>query len=62
MDRLEAGTRGRLLALPLVPEIFYDLFLEAVYVKGVLDISFGRTANWRHLRHPEARASQAVGR
>lgn len=56
-----AGVRGRLLALPLLPEIFYDLFLEAVYVKGVVDISFGRRATWKHLQRTDARASQAVG-
>jgi hypothetical protein len=39
-----AGWRGRLLALPLLPELMYDLFLDAVYVKGVLDISLGRTS------------------
>jgi cellulose synthase/poly-beta-1,6-N-acetylglucosamine synthase-like glycosyltransferase len=56
----KAGIRGRLLALPLLPEIFYDLFLEAVYVKGVLDISVGRSATWKHLQRAEAQASQAV--
>jgi cellulose synthase/poly-beta-1,6-N-acetylglucosamine synthase-like glycosyltransferase len=54
-----AGMRGRLLAIPLIPEIFYDLFLEAVYVKGVLDITFGRTATWKHVTQPDP---QAVGR
>jgi cellulose synthase/poly-beta-1,6-N-acetylglucosamine synthase-like glycosyltransferase len=54
------GMRGRMLALPLLPEIFYDLFLEAVYVKGVLDISLGRRATWKHLERAEAHASQGV--
>ena len=41
-----AGWRGRLLAIPLLPELMFDLFLDVVYIKGVLDISFGRTARW----------------
>lgn len=56
-----AGLRGRLLALTLVPELLYDLFLDVVYVKGVIDISLGRQATWTHVTHsaPE-RASRAV--
>jgi cellulose synthase/poly-beta-1,6-N-acetylglucosamine synthase-like glycosyltransferase len=48
-----AGVRGRLLAIPLLPELMFDLFLDAVYIKGVVDISFGRTATWKHVA-PEA--------
>ncbi|MBC7442796.1 MAG: glycosyltransferase family 2 protein [Ramlibacter sp.] len=43
-----AGWRGRLLAGTLFPELFYDVFLDAVYVKGILDITFGREASWGH--------------
>ena len=58
-----AGVRGRLLAIPLFPEILFDLFLDAVYVKGVLDISLGRTATWKHVPRPDPEASaQVVGR
>ena len=56
----QAGWRARLLAVPLLPELMYDLFLDAVYVKGVLDISLGRTATWKHVA--PTRATQAVGR
>ena len=56
----QAGWRARLLAVPLLPELMYDLFLDAVYVKGVLDISLGRTATWKHVA--PARSTQAVGR
>jgi len=57
----KAGWRGRLLAIPLLPELLFDVFLDAVYVKGVLDISLGRTATWKHVA-PTTSPSQAVGR
>ncbi|MCW2830846.1 MAG: hydrolase [Aeromicrobium sp.] len=40
------GWRARLLSLTLFPELFFAMFLNAVYVKGVLDISFARQARW----------------
>ncbi len=52
----KAGWRGRLLAVPLLPELMFDLFLDAVYIKGVLDISFGRTANWGVAPAPQTQA------
>ncbi|MHA7144445.1 glycosyltransferase family 2 protein [Arthrobacter sp. TmT3-37] len=47
----KGGWRARLLALTLFPELFFDMFLNLVYVKGVVDLSFGRTASWKHLTH-----------
>ena len=44
-----AGWRGRLLALPLVIEIAYDLVLQAVYVKSLFDIATGRDAGWNYV-------------
>ncbi|MGN0062605.1 MAG: glycosyltransferase [Nocardioides sp.] len=53
------GWRARLLALTLFPELFYALFLDAVYVRGVLDITFGREADWKHVvRHAEPQAAE----
>lgn len=43
------GWRARLLALTLFPELFYALFLDLVYVRGVLDMLLGRTADWKHV-------------
>lgn len=40
------GWRARLLAICLFPELFYAMFLDVVYVKGVIDISRGRQATW----------------
>ncbi|WP_129338240.1 glycosyltransferase family 2 protein [Cellulomonas endophytica] len=45
------GWRARLLALSLFPELFFDAFLDVVFVKGVVDISLGRQADWKHVVH-----------
>ena len=44
-----AGWRARLLALPLVIEIGYDLVLQAVYAKSIFDIASGRKAGWNYV-------------
>jgi poly-beta-1,6-N-acetyl-D-glucosamine synthase len=44
-----AGWKARLLALPLVIEIAYDLVLQAVYVKSLVDIASGRKAGWNYV-------------
>lgn len=43
------GWRARLLAMLLVPELLYDMFLDIVYVKGIFDITFARAARWGHV-------------
>ncbi len=43
------GWRGRALAFPLVIELAYDLVLQAVYVKSLIDIATGRTAGWNYV-------------
>ena len=43
------GTRARLLALSLFPELLYALYLDVVYLKGIIDMSMGRTATWKHV-------------
>ncbi|MEU7279832.1 glycosyltransferase family 2 protein [Streptomyces sp. NPDC045431] len=43
------GRRARLLALPLIPELLYDAFIQAVFVRSVLDILRRRTAQWHHV-------------
>jgi len=40
------GWRGVLLAAPLVIEFAYDLILQAVYVKSLIDIASGRKSGW----------------
>lgn len=48
-----AGRTGRIVALTLVPELLYDLFLDAVYVYGLVQITLARRAQWGH-EHAEA--------
>ena len=40
------GPRGRLIACPLVVELGYDMFLQAVFVRVLFDIASRRKANW----------------
>ena len=47
----KGGWHARLVALAIFPELFFDAFLQICYVKGVLDISLGRTARWTHVEH-----------
>lgn len=47
----KGGWKARLLAITLFPELFFDMFLNLIYVKGILDLSFGRQATWKHLTH-----------
>jgi cellulose synthase/poly-beta-1,6-N-acetylglucosamine synthase-like glycosyltransferase len=44
------GARARILAATLFPELVYDMFLNAVFVKGLFDITVGRVARWGHVR------------
>lgn len=43
------GWKARLLAATLFPELVYALFLDIVYLKGIIDMSIGRTAAWKHV-------------
>ena len=44
-----AGWKARLLALPLVIELAYDILLQAIYVKSLIDIASGRKAGWNYV-------------
>jgi cellulose synthase/poly-beta-1,6-N-acetylglucosamine synthase-like glycosyltransferase len=57
----KGGWRARLLALTLFPELLYAAFLNVVFVKGVLDISLGRQAAWKHVVRPADRPLVEVG-
>jgi len=47
----DGGWRARALALLLLPELLFDLFLDAAYLRGVADSAMGRTASWKHVQH-----------
>ncbi|MDD2859028.1 MAG: glycosyltransferase family 2 protein [Candidatus Nanopelagicales bacterium] len=51
----KGGWRARLLAALLLPELCYDIFLQAVFVSCLWDISLGRQATWGHVQHPAAK-------
>jgi cellulose synthase/poly-beta-1,6-N-acetylglucosamine synthase-like glycosyltransferase len=44
-----AGPEARLLGLTLLPELVFAMFLNVVYIKGIIDISLARKAQWHHL-------------
>jgi len=45
------GWAARFLALLVLPELLYDLFLQSVFVRSLLDIVLRRRAGWGHVRH-----------
>jgi len=47
----KGGWSARILGALLFPELFFAMFLNVVYVKGVADIAFGRQARWQHVHH-----------
>lgn len=46
------GWRARGLAVLLFPELAYDVFLQVVFGKCLLDITLGRRPTWGHVQHP----------
>lgn len=42
----KGGWRARILAVTLFPELVYDMYLSAVFVKGLVEITVGRVASW----------------
>ena len=48
------GWRARLLALALVPELLYDIFLQVVFVTCLADIARHRQARWGHVQRSAA--------
>jgi poly-beta-1,6-N-acetyl-D-glucosamine synthase len=51
------GWRARLLALALVPELLYDLFLQAVFFRSLFDIMLDRAGTWGHVTSQSAGAT-----
>ena len=50
----KGGWRARLLAALMLPELLYDMYLDVVYLKGIVDITFSRSASWGHVAHTAA--------
>ncbi|WP_426562806.1 glycosyltransferase family 2 protein [Angustibacter sp. McL0619] len=55
-----AGWRGRAIAVPLVIEVGYSLFLQATFVTSLLQIASGRKAGWNYVPRPAPVAAAAV--
>ncbi len=51
-----SGWRGRFLAAALLPELGYDIYLQAVFISCLFDISVGRQATWGHVQHERVAA------
>ncbi len=50
------GWKARLLAVLLFPELAYDVFLQVVFLKCLLDITLARRTTWGHVQHPSTPA------
>ena len=48
------GWKARLLAVVLLPELGYDVFLQIVFYKCLIDIVLARRPSWGHVHHPTA--------
>jgi poly-beta-1,6-N-acetyl-D-glucosamine synthase len=43
------GWKARLVAAPLLIELTYDLFIQAVFVRSLYDLARGRSTAWHHV-------------
>ena len=48
------GWKARGLAVRLFPELAYDVFMQVVFVKCLIDITLSRRATLGHVQHPTA--------
>lgn len=44
------GWRARALALLVIPELLYDVFLQTVFITSLVNIVLGRRKSWGHVR------------
>jgi cellulose synthase/poly-beta-1,6-N-acetylglucosamine synthase-like glycosyltransferase len=55
LERVVTAWRGgwpaRLLAVTLLPELVFAMFLNLVYLRAVVDITLGRQGTWNHVQH-----------
>ena len=55
------GWRARLLAVLMIPELLYDMYLDLCYLKGIFDITFARNATWGHVAHAAPARNETDG-
>ncbi|TFB67659.1 glycosyltransferase family 2 protein [Cryobacterium sp. Hz9] len=46
----KAGWAARVLAAAVIPELLFDMYLHAVYIKGIIDITRGEQGSWGHVQ------------
>lgn len=51
------GWKARLLAAALLPELAYDVFLQSVFVKCLIDIARAKKTTWGHVEHSDGAAT-----
>jgi poly-beta-1,6-N-acetyl-D-glucosamine synthase len=56
MTAWPAGWKGRLLALTVLPELCYDVFLQIVFANSLFNIMFNRQRRWGHVVHQASTA------
>ena len=54
------GWRARIVAALVIPELVYDAFLDLAFLKGVGDIAFARSADWKHVDHAGAARKENI--
>ena len=54
----KGGWRARALAALLLPELLFDMYLNTIYVKGIIDITLGRQPAWTHLPSTSTSSSE----
>jgi len=52
------GWRARVVAVLIIPELAYHMFLQAVFIKCLLDIALGRSSRWGHVDHSGAEGGE----
>ena len=56
-----SGWKARFLAATLVPELAYEIFLQFVFAKSMVDIALGRNATWHHVTYAEIKGAHDGG-
>ncbi|MDV2978453.1 UNVERIFIED_CONTAM: glycosyltransferase family 2 protein [Actinomycetes bacterium ARC8] len=54
------GWKARIVAALVIPELVYDAFLDLAFLKGVGDIAFARSADWKHVDHAGAARKENI--
>lgn len=55
------GWKARGLAALLIPELLYDVFLQTVFFRCLIDITLDRSGTWGHVAHAETPQELEVG-